>query len=277
MSQDKFERRVHDRYNAPYRVVISSEEGARLSSLTDNLSGGGLYLADNHNLPLNQDLDLSLHLPDGGRTIRCLGKVVRKTQGSADSPPGYGVQLEFSDPDEAVAYLRRLNALRAGEIDTAPAQYPILVVEDNEVLAEIVANALPIFWKRHYVEGPYLDVDLAPSADVALTMMAQKRYFLIISDIFMPNLDGRKFITQIRQNPSTREIPILAISAGDVGDEVMELDADAYMDKPLRLKNLFDITHLLLAGTQSIVSDDSDPSQISPLQGALRGATDKDS
>lgn len=274
MAQSNVERRLHARYQAPYRVVISSEEGAKLASMTDNVSGRGLYLADNHDLPLDKSLDISLHLPDGGRNIRCMAKVVRKNQtATEDSPAGYGVQLEFANPDEAVAYLRRLNALQSGEVDTSPESYPVLVVEDNEVLAEIVANALPMFWKRRYQDGPFLNVDLAPSADLALEMMQKKRYFLIISDIFMPNLDGRKFISEIRSNTNSAEIPILAISAGDVGNEVMELDADAYMDKPLRLKDLFEVTHLLLAGAPNTLPEIKTDS---PLQGALRNATKKE-
>ncbi|MFH1807455.1 MAG: response regulator [Pseudomonadota bacterium] len=279
MTSSGSDRRVHARYLAPYRVVVTPSEGARLATLTDNLSAGGLMLATNHDLPLEQNLDLTIHLPDGQRAVRCHGQVVRRAHREQDGREGFGVQLEFALPADAVDYLKRLNALRAGEVDVAPRAYPVLVVEDNDILSELMATSLPLLWKRRYTYGPFLDIDLAPSGDVALEMVKHRRYNLVVTDVYMPKLDGRAFITALRADARTQSIPVLVISAGDLADEVMALDADGFLRKPLRLRVLFDVVHLLLAGAmpedesleQTTAADDESET---PLERALRGVSD---
>jgi CheY-like chemotaxis protein len=280
MTPSGSERRVHERYLAPYRVVVTAAEGERLAHLTDNLSGGGLLLSHNHDLPLDRPLDLTIHLPDGQRAVRCQGRVVRRASREADGRDGYGVQLSFADPRDAVSYLKRLTALRAGEVDVAPRAFKILVVEDNDVLSELMATSLPLLWKRRYSSGPFLDVELAPSGDVALQRIREQRYSLVVTDVFMPRLDGRGFLMALRGEPRAAMTPVLVISAGDVGDEVMALDADGFLRKPLRLRELFDVVHLLLAGrepepeeTAPEPADDADPAE-TPLERALRHAAD---
>lgn len=284
MTPSGAERRVHERYLAPYRVVVTPAEGQRLAHLTDNLSGGGLLLSHNHDLPLDQPLDLSIHLPDGQRAVRCQGRVVRRATRAADGREGYGVQLTFADPADAVTYLKRLTALRLGEVDVAPRAFRVLVVEDNDILSELMATSLPLLWRRRYGAGPFLDVSVAPSGDVALQMVRERRYQLVVTDVFMPRLDGRSFLMALRAEPRAATTPVLVISAGDVGDEVMRLDADGFLRKPLRLRELFDVVHLLMAGSEPEPEDeaaateaepalDDDPAE-TPLERALRHAAD---
>lgn len=274
MSGTDSDRRIHPRYAAPYHVVVSVEEAQQLAALTDDISHGGLFLTTDHDLPVAQIVDLTLHLPDGKRAIRCAGKIVRRSA-TGESRVGYGVEFQFRDPKEAVNYVRRLDALIHGRAFVAPTFYDILVVEDNEVVRDLVANSLSLLWERRYQNGPFLSVDLAASGDAALELVQTKEYRLVVCDVFMPRLDGRAFIRAVRREKETEQLPILAISAADVGDNVMQLDADAFLRKPLQVKELFQTVHMLLAGRSTNADRPATPAQSeSPIEQALRSLAD---
>jgi CheY-like chemotaxis protein len=270
MSAGGADRRIHPRYMAPYRVVVSAAEARQLSVLTDDLSASGLFLATPHELPLEQPLDLTLHLPDGRRAVRCTGRIVRRSA-AGEERVGYGVLLEFSDAHVAIDYIERLNALQRGEVDVEPASFRVLVVEDNEVVRELLALSLPKLWAQRYPRGPQLVVAVVSDGQRALAALAQEEYRLVITDVFMPNLDGRVFLSTLRHDARWRGMPILVISAAAVGDEVMAQDADAFMLKPLRLTALFQTVHVLLAGRAPGEASAADAG--TPLETAVRGAS----
>jgi len=270
MSGGGADRRIHPRYTAPYRVVVSPAEARQLPALTDDLSVSGLFLTTAHELPLDQPLDLTLHLPDGRRAVRCTGRVVRRAV-SAEERVGYGVQLEFSDATTAIDYIERLNVLQRGEVDVEPAAFRVLVVEDNEVVRELLALSLPKLWAQRYPRGPQLLVEVVNDGQRALAALERAPFRLVITDVFMPNLDGRVFLSTLRQDPRWHGVPILVISAAAIGDEVMAKDADAFMLKPLRLTALFQTVHVLLAGRapgDTLAADTG-----TPLETAVRGAS----
>ncbi|MBN2360716.1 MAG: response regulator [Deltaproteobacteria bacterium] len=270
MSEGGAERRMHPRYTAPYRVVISAAEARQLNTLTDDVSARGLFLATSRDLPLDRPLDLTLYLPDGKRAVRCTGRIVRRASPS-EQRVGYGVQLEFAEAEVAVDYLDRINALQRGEVDIEPACFYALVVEDNEVVRTLLARSLPKLWQQRFPRGPQLAVEVAESGERALEMLTGREYRLIITDIFMPNLDGRVFLATLRRDPRWRSLPVLVISAGEVGEEVMAQDADAFMRKPLRLAELFQTVHFLLAGRPAEPAAEVAEAAL-PLETAVRGA-----
>ncbi|MDO5582175.1 MAG: response regulator [Planctomycetia bacterium] len=54
---------------------------------------------------------------------------------------------------------------------------------------------------------------LANSAKEALDLLGKKHYDIIISDLWMPDMNGEEFASIIRQNPAYNDIPIYAITA----------------------------------------------------------------
>jgi len=269
MSDAPSNRRVHPRYTAPYRVVVSAAEAQQLSAITDDLSASGLFLSTPHDLPIDVPLDLTLHLPDGQRAIRCLGRIVRRAEPEREGRVGYGVLLEFAEAEAAIQYVNRLTALRAGEVDIAPQDFHLLLVDDNEVLRELIASSLPAFWERRYPSGPSLRVDRTTSGDDAFATLNADLHRLVVCEVRLPTFDGRGFVQAIRADPNTSAIPILIVGDEGLAERLVDLDADAFLPKPLRLKELFPAVHMLLAGR---VPDRPDPSNTapSPLEKALR-------
>jgi DNA-binding response OmpR family regulator len=106
----------------------------------------------------------------------------------------------------------------------------ILVVEDDEKLNRIVC--------RHLDEHGYKAIGCL-SAVEAFDRMIDNIIGLIISDIMMPEVDGFKFASMVREQDKT--IPILFITARDditSKQKGFRIGIDDYMVKPVDLDEL---------------------------------------
>ena len=73
----------------------------------------------------------------------------------------------------------------------------------------------------------------------ALDIASLNDFDLVITDIFMPEVDGFDLTRSLRRNEFTG--PILGVTAATVGEEVetlLESGADRVIGKPLTLKSL---------------------------------------
>lgn len=72
---------------------------------------------------------------------------------------------------------------------------------------------------------------------------------IITMDIHLPHVSGRKLIKEIKRNPETRDIPILAITAyaGKRDEEaIRRAGASGYLAKPLSIDRLLGEVDTLL-------------------------------
>jgi CheY-like chemotaxis protein len=73
---------------------------------------------------------------------------------------------------------------------------------------------------------------------------------VILMDIQMPVMDGLEATRRIRANAATAEIPVIALTAlampGD-RERCMQSGANAYISKPLRLRDLAEMIEAQLA------------------------------
>jgi CheY-like chemotaxis protein len=61
---------------------------------------------------------------------------------------------------------------------------------------------------------------------------------VILMDLSMPEMDGWEMFKRVRQNAATKHIPVIALTAHALPDDVTRIEAagfDAYILKPLRL------------------------------------------
>src|SRR5438132_9521469 len=83
----------------------------------------------------------------------------------------------------------------------------ILIVEDNE------ANQL---LARAVLEMAGYRVDVAGAAPDALKRLSARTPDLILMDLKLPGQDGLSFMRQLKANPKTEGIPIVALTADDM-------------------------------------------------------------
>ena len=96
------------------------------------------------------------------------------------------------------------------------------------------------------------EVLTAVDAETGLTLARAEQPDLILMDIQLPGMDGLAATSNLKKDPGTAAIPIIALTAMAMKDDqakTMEAGCDAYITKPLRYKDLYDaIVRLLSPG-----------------------------
>lgn len=88
---------------------------------------------------------------------------------------------------------------------------------------------------RHYFEAMGFDVSEAANGLEALASLRTVRPAAVVLDIQMPQLDGIAVLRQIRADDMLQDLPVLALSAHALAEEVREIlgaGADRYLAKP---------------------------------------------
>ncbi len=135
----------------------------------------------------------------------------------------------------------------------------ILLVEDNEINRRLATAML---------ERERYHLQTAENGKIALQMMAENAYDLILMDVQMPEMDGIEATAAIRQNPQWAHIPIIAMTAHAMkGDRERFLAAgmDDYVTKPIRAKEVTAAIERQTARIQSLppVEKESAPPSVS--------------
>ena len=107
----------------------------------------------------------------------------------------------------------------------------ILVVEDNEKSRKLVRDVLT--FKGYEV------ID-AETGEEGVRLAQKRRPSLILMDIRLPGIDGIEALGQLRAEPATREIPVLAMTASVMSEDrqkVMDAGFDAFQSKPIKVKD----------------------------------------
>lgn len=120
------------------------------------------------------------------------------------------------------------------------ARIPILIVDDNASNTKLLAFLL---------NSKGYDVRTAANADEALAEVQSRPPRLILMDIQLPGMDGLSLTRQLKADPATSAIPIIAATAYAMkGDEERARAAgcDGYLTKPIDTRQLpLDIARFL--------------------------------
>lgn len=120
---------------------------------------------------------------------------------------------------------------------TLTASQPILVVDDNEDDFYATRRALDKANLRNTVIR-------AASGDEALALLRSTtgaRPGMVLLDLNMPGLDGRKTLEAIKHDPVLKSIPVIILTTStderDIG-KCYELGANTYIHKPVDIDGL---------------------------------------
>ena len=108
----------------------------------------------------------------------------------------------------------------------------ILLVEDDAATIDVMTKELEFLG---------YEVTLAENGVKAVKVATSQPFDLIIMDIRLPKMDGLEATSQIRQNPKTKAIPILAATAlARPGDrqKCLASGCDEYIAKPFTHQEL---------------------------------------
>ncbi len=116
----------------------------------------------------------------------------------------------------------------------------ILIVEDEESLLKL--ESILLSSRGYRVTG-------VKDGLAALQALANDSFDLVLLDIMMPGIDGFEVCRRIRENPQTRELPVVMLTAKKSAvDQTrgIELGANAYITKPFKSIKIMDVIESLL-------------------------------
>ncbi len=107
-------------------------------------------------------------------------------------------------------------------------QAAIMLVEDNAQLRNVIVQILGTLG--------YVNVTEAADGQVALDLLAQRDFDLIVLDIEMPRVNGFEVLAALKRDPARRHLPVIVASGLDRLDAVVrciELGAEDFLPKPV--------------------------------------------
>ncbi len=113
-------------------------------------------------------------------------------------------------------------------------EHLILVVEDNERNRKLVRDVLD-YAGFHVIE--------APNAEDGVALVEERSPDLVLMDLQLPGMDGIEALQLLRARPSTRSIPVVAVTAQAMKDDrerVLRAGFDGYLEKPISVRDLPD-------------------------------------
>ena len=116
----------------------------------------------------------------------------------------------------------------------------ILIVEDNDKNLKLVRDVLQ-------VKG-YATVE-AGNAEDGIVLARERKPDLILMDIQLPGMSGIDAIGVLRADPVTAAIPVAAVTASVMPQDrnkITEAGFDAYVGKPINLKEFLDTVRNML-------------------------------
>lgn len=106
----------------------------------------------------------------------------------------------------------------------------ILIVEDNEKNRKLVRDVLQ-------VKG-YKTIE-TETAEEGIRIAQESQPALILMDIQLPGIDGITALKQLRADPRTEKIPVIAVTASAMThsrEQMLALGFNGYQTKPISVK-----------------------------------------
>ncbi len=165
---------------------------------------------------------------------------------TVDSAPGVGSTFRVALPRAEPPQARALpEAAGAPPATLRPAR--LLYVEDNPSNVELLRQALAL--------RPSVALQVATDGLQGLALAQQERFDLAIVDIGLPGLDGIELCRRLRAEPATRALPLIALSANAMREDIERARAAGYA---LYLTKPVDVAQLLAAVDQLLAAQPAD-------------------
>ncbi len=110
----------------------------------------------------------------------------------------------------------------------------ILIVEDN------ANNRLLV---RDVLQATGYETVEAETAEEGIRLALERQPALILMDILLPTMNGMEALRRLREEPMTRHIPVIAVTASVMDQDrskIMTAGFDDYVMKPINVKAFLD-------------------------------------
>lgn len=120
----------------------------------------------------------------------------------------------------------------------------ILIADDKPSNAELL---------NEYLSDGEFETAIARDGEETLQMIAQFRPDVLLLDIMMPKLSGFEVCKRLRHDPTTRDLPVLMITALDQPsdiDRAVDAGTNDFLTKPINATDLVARVRALLNSRQ---------------------------
>jgi CheY-like chemotaxis protein len=144
-----------------------------------------------------------------------------------ESEPGVGSTFHFTILAQAAPAQSRIQRVVSADL----AGKRVLVVDDHPVSLEILKRQLA---------GWQMEAVSFASANAALKNVEKgEKYDLVITDHYMPEMDGTMLAAKLRQLPQGKDLPLIMLSSlGTNIHQAKELHLAALLSKPVKQSHL---------------------------------------
>jgi len=116
----------------------------------------------------------------------------------------------------------------------------ILIVEDNPKNLKLVRDTLQVKGYRTIEAG---------TGEEGVRLAREHHPALVLMDIQLPGISGVEAFRQLRADPATRAIPVVAVTASVMAQErqkVMAAGFDGFQGKPISVRELLETVRQIL-------------------------------
>ena len=139
----------------------------------------------------------------------------------------------------AVTWLRLIDKRISSTLGGIDIPHKILVADDDESFRQFMTQVL---------SSRAFRVTAVANGRQAVEEVTRGDADMLISDIQMPDFDGRDLCRFVKSRPETKNMPVVLVSGlTDIRDPATSVGADGFMQKPFSLDDLFALINRLLS------------------------------
>ena len=119
----------------------------------------------------------------------------------------------------------------------------ILIVEDNPKNLKLVRDTLQVKGYQTIAAG---------TGEEGVRLARERQPALVLMDIQLPGISGIEALGQLRADPATRAIPVIAVTASVMIHDrtrIMAAGFDGFQGKPISVRELLETVRRLLEGS----------------------------
>jgi len=216
-------------YGASDLHLQSRELEKKISSLT----AADLYPSTENISQIDAILDVTASLANDWAK-----KIAAEDRSETDSSPSSVAQV---NPTE-LGLLSDSKLAGNGNTNRSP-DCRFLYIEDNRANLNLVKQLVHAHW-------PNAELLIAEDPVRGLELLHDHEIQLVLLDINLPIMNGYQVLARIRENESTKNLPVVAVSANAMPSDIQtgkEAGFDEYITKPIKIDSFFEIIDQILA------------------------------
>ncbi|HEY4998762.1 MAG TPA: HAMP domain-containing protein, partial [Usitatibacter sp.] len=148
-----------------------------------------------------------------------------------------------------------------------PGDRTVLIVENDLAFARVLLESA----RERGFKGI-----VTSQGTAALTMVSELLPAAILLDIFLPDIEGWRVLSRLKNDLATRHIPVHVISTEEARDRALDSGARRFIAKPIQSRKAVDevleeIHEYATSDLRRLLLVETDPSRLSAIRGYLSG------